>query len=67
MAGRRPDYRLKALNKVTEAKGELGAAWLNPEGHISIVLNPFVMVPNSPDIVLTLFPTEHLTAGDNDE
>ncbi len=55
MAGK-PDYRVKALNKNTEEKGELGVAWKNPEGHITIVFNPFVVVPTGKDFVITMFP-----------
>lgn len=53
---KKPNYRLKFLNKRTEAHGEIGAAWLNEDQSLSIVLNPLVVLPQSPDLVLTLFP-----------
>jgi len=55
-AKRKPDYRLKAMNKATDAKAEVGAAWSNPDGSISVVLNPFVKLEADPDLVLTMFP-----------
>lgn len=55
-AGRKPDYRIAALNKVTDEKNpHIGAGWLNPDGSISIVFNPWVTVPTGKDIVITLF------------
>ena len=53
---KKPHYRLKFLNKRTEEHGEIGAAWLNEDQSISIVLNPLVVVPQSSDLVMTLFP-----------
>lgn len=55
-AKRKPDYRLKAMNKATDAKAEVGAAWSNTDGSISIVLNPFVRLDYNTDLVLTMFP-----------
>lgn len=55
---RKPNYRLKFLHKQTEEKGEIGAAWLNEDNSISIVLNPMVVVMQSPHLVLTLFPVD---------
>lgn len=44
--GRKPDYRIAALNKVTDEKqARIGAAWVNPDGSISLVFDPFVTVP----------------------
>jgi hypothetical protein len=58
MAGRKPDYVLKALNKKTDEKvAHAGAAWVNPDGSITLVLDRFVVLPSDPDWVLTLFPT----------
>ena len=53
---KKPHYRLKFLNKRTEEHGEIGAAWLNEDQSISIVLNPLVVLSQSSDLVLTLFP-----------
>lgn len=55
MASRKPDYRLKFLNKDTDEKGELGAAWKNEDGSISIVLNAKVTISQNEMEVLTLF------------
>jgi hypothetical protein len=52
----KPTHRLKFLNKVTEERGEVGDGWLNPDGSVSIVLNPFVTLTQSKDIDLRLFP-----------
>lgn len=56
MAGRRPHYRLGALHKKTEERGNVGAAWINDDGTIAIRLEPFVVLESSVDLVLTLFP-----------
>lgn len=57
MAGRKPDYRLAAMNKATDEKnGNVGAGWTNPDGSISVVLQPFVAVQHDKNLVLTLFP-----------
>lgn len=54
--GRRPDYRLAALNKATEETSNVGAAWMHDKGRISIKLNAFVKLESSKDLILTLFP-----------
>jgi hypothetical protein len=54
--GRKPDYRLKFMNKLTEEKGTLGGAWRNEDGSISLVLNAKVMVQQNVNEVLMLFP-----------
>lgn len=55
-AGRKPDYWVKALDKGTNAKAKVGAAWANSDGSVSIDLNAFVVLTASPDLVVTLFP-----------
>lgn len=55
---RKPDYRVCALNKITEARGDIGAAWINPDGSINVVFNPFVNVPSNKEILITLFSTK---------
>ena len=56
--GRKPDYNLAALDKETGFKNNrIGAAWINPDGRISIQLNPFVVLDGTnPNLVVTLFP-----------
>lgn len=60
--GRKPDYRLKALNKLTNNKASIGAGWKNKDGSISIDLNPFITLSSEhisvTDLVITLFPIE---------
>lgn len=57
LKGRTPDYKLKMMDKRTGVKSrKMGAAWINESGSITINLDPFVSIPASADIVLTLFP-----------
>ena len=56
--GRKPDYWLKGMNKETNEKRKVGAAWDNPDGSISIDLDAFTVLESSPALVLTLFPIE---------
>lgn len=56
--GRQPNYRLRAMNKVTEQKADVGAGWLNEDGSISIKLNLCVVLTSSADLVITLFPND---------
>ena len=59
MITRKPDYRLKALNKVTGEKSRnVGAAWVNKDGSISIDIEPFVVLQGGNALVLTLFPED---------
>lgn len=56
---RKPEYRLAAMDKATDEKnGDIGAAWVNPDGSISVTLRPFVTLVSSKNLVLTLFPTK---------
>lgn len=51
-----PDYRIAAMNKVTDLKGRVGAAWKNNDGSISLVLDAFITLTSSKDLVITMFP-----------
>lgn len=53
-----PDYKLKALDKVTNQKAEVGAGWLNQDHSISIRLNVCVVLQQTPTMVFTLFPND---------
>jgi hypothetical protein len=53
---RKPDYWVKAMDKETNAKAKVGAAWDNPDGSVSVDLNAFVVLKASPNLVITLFP-----------
>lgn len=55
MAGRKPDYHVHAMDKRTDEKSRVGAAWANPDGSIRVVLNPFVVLAAGPNLVITLF------------
>ncbi len=52
---RRPDFNLSALDKTTEVRGKVGAAWKNDDGTISIRLDPFVVLSGSSNLELRLF------------
>lgn len=55
---KRPDYRLKLLNKETDEKNmNAGAGWENPDGSISITLAPCVHLKRDVHAI-TLFPIE---------
>ena len=57
---RQPDWRLKVFNKVTEARtATAGVAWNNPNGTISLTLNPAVTLTDNPDLSFILFPYEY--------
>lgn len=58
MSGRKPDYWLKAMNKTTNEKRKVGAAWDNKDGSISIDIDAFTVLHAHPGLVLTLFPIE---------
>lgn len=59
MSGRKPDYRVGALNKATGESGTIGAAWKNDGGAISITVNAFTVLPQTRDLVITLFPENY--------
>lgn len=59
---RSPDFVVKLLDKTTEKRGRIGAAWTNEDASISISLDPFVVLPKYPnELVITLFPNEDKT------
>jgi hypothetical protein len=58
MQSRLPDYKLRAMDKATSKKAEVGAGWLNGDGSISLQLNICVLLQHDPDLVLTLFPRD---------
>lgn len=62
--GRRPDWNLSALDKVTEKRGDIGAAWTNPDGSIAIRLNMNVVIDSrTQDLVITLFKCDGRAKG----
>jgi hypothetical protein len=56
---RRPDFILKAMNKTTDQRtGKIGAAWINQDGSIALVLDPAVQIHSDPELVIMLFPND---------
>ena len=51
-----PDFRVAALNKTTNEKSNIGAAWTNEDGTISIVLSSFIVIHAEKALLITLFP-----------
>jgi len=62
-ASRKPDYRLKAMDTATDAKAEVGCAWINPNGSISVKLNHWVVLKGEKTLILTLFPADEPSDG----
>jgi len=57
MSGRQPDYRIAALDKLTDQQQQVGAAWRNPDGRISIQFDPFVVLDfKNNNLIISLFP-----------
>lgn len=56
--GRKPDFWVKAMNKRTDEKRKIGAAWQNEDGSISVAIDCFTVLEASPDLVVTLFPVD---------
>lgn len=57
MSGRKPNYRIGIMDKKLGVKNNsAGAAWLNNDGTISLVIEGFVEVRGGPDLLITLFP-----------
>lgn len=55
-----PDYNIAALDKKTEIRGTIGAAWKNADGSIRLKLNPFLVLDTGKnDLVVTLFPVNN--------
>lgn len=62
---RKPDYTIGAMNKATSAKQpKVGVAWANPDGTISVALDPFVVLSGGPDLVVTMFPAKDGSEAD---
>lgn len=55
---RKPDYWVKAMNKDTNEKRKIGAAWVNSDGSISVDIDAFTVLQSSPSLVVTLFPID---------
>jgi hypothetical protein len=55
---RKPDYWVKAMNKATNEKRKIGAAWTNPDQSISIDIDAFTVLSAHPNLVITMFPID---------
>lgn len=55
---RKPDYRVAAMDKKTDAKNNIGGAWINQDSSIAIVLDAFIVIQGSKDLLITLFPNK---------
>lgn len=57
-AGRSPDFRLRAFDKVKEVGHTVGAGWLNEDGTVTIVIDPFVVLRPKKGYSFHLFPAD---------
>jgi len=64
---RKPDYWFNALDKDTNQKAKVGAAWKNADGSISVDLNAFTVLSARRSLVLTLFPIERGVTTEEDD
>jgi hypothetical protein len=55
---RKPDYRVAALNKITDAKNNIGGAWTNKDGSIAIKIDDFIVLHGGRELLITLFPNK---------
>lgn len=62
MSPRKPTHNISVINKVTGARGQVGAGWLNDNGTITLALNPMVHLVSNPDCTITLFPIDYKPA-----
>lgn len=60
MSKRQPDFTVAALNKRTDMKANIGGAWVNEDGSISVILNGFVKLEQEGrnELLITLFPSK---------
>jgi hypothetical protein len=54
-ASRPPEYILKVMSSDGSINGRIGAGWVNPEGRISIILDPLVVLKQKDNLVISLF------------
>lgn len=60
---RKPDFWVKAMNKATNEKRKVGAAWRNTDGSVSVDIDAFTVLASHPDLVITLFPIERFQSN----
>jgi len=67
---RSPDYQIKAMTRPGSLPlrlGRIGAGWSNPDGSISIKLDPFVVISAADDLIITVFPIDRARSEDRKE
>lgn len=61
---RSPDYNLKISTKAGKKRTTLaGVGWQNDKGHITIQLNPCIVLAYDENLYITLFPIDHKEAA----
>lgn len=59
MRSKKPAYRLKILNKETDTRcNDAGAAWINKDESISIVIAPGINLNENHEWEIRLFPID---------
>lgn len=59
---RKPEYQVKALDKNTGKKASIGGAWLNKDGTIAVILDNFINLHQTGNLLITLFPSKNLNS-----
>lgn len=54
----KPHYRVGCLDKSDDRKSNVGAAWINQDGTISVIIDAFVVVHGGKQTLITLFPNK---------
>lgn len=62
---KRPDFILKAVNKNTEKRTRVGAAWVNPNRSISVKIDPFVVLQETDGFHFMLYPQDEANDKEN--
>lgn len=66
MTPTKPDYDLSVKRRSREDKASTraGAAWINDDGSISVVINPCVVLTDNKDYIIRLFPSKNFNKSD---
>lgn len=56
MSGRIPDFTVGVWHRPSKTSGNVGVAWAQDDGRISIKLNPGALLQFDPEMFVTLFP-----------
>lgn len=55
---RKPDYKLKVMDKTNKNTGAIGVGWMNQDGSISLRINPGTFLHYNPNLAIMLFPND---------